>query len=77
MKEIDFKTYDDKAKIIKQKRQQRQKLFGEILKDEVALKKKRTKLENLDNELLKLINPNPSPCGDGLANDSTLDFADR
>ena len=73
MKEIDFKTYDNKAKIIKQKRRQRQKLFNEILKDEIALKNKRAKLENLDNELLKLINPNPSPCGDGLGT-MTLDY---
>ena len=62
-----FKVYDNKAKIIKQKRKQRDKIFKEIQKDEISLKMKKDKLVKLDNELLNLINPNPSPCGDGLA----------
>ena len=63
-----FKAYDDKAKIIKQKRRQRDRVYKEILTDELSLKKKKDKLAKLDNELLQLINPNPSPCGNGLAN---------
>lgn len=58
-----FKAYDDKAKIIKRKRAQRDRLFGQIQKDEISLKMKKDKLANLDNELMRLINPNPSPCG--------------
>lgn len=63
-----FKAYDDKARTIKQKRRQRDRVFKEILNDELSLKKKKDKLAKLDNELLQLINPNPSPCGNGLAN---------